>query len=156
MAIKLNFNQLPDPETINQNFEPGEYKLTIYDAKVVQYQSGSYGLQLTHKINDTNFELRFDNYPVETSYGQSKLKKLLKAINVIPEGDFDISILPPLIKGKSFIAYLDYGKTPSGERSEYLSITNINRIRPIETEEEEISFETEEEEVPFIYDEVGF
>lgn len=155
MAIKLNFNQLPDPETINQNFEPGEYKLTIYDAKVVQYQSGSYGLQLTHKINDTNFELRFDNYPVETSYGQSKLKKLLKAINVIPEGDFDISILPPLIKGKSFIAYLDYGKTASGEKSEYLSITNINRIRPIEAEEE-ISFETEEEEVPFIYDETGF
>lgn len=155
MAIKLNFNQLPDPETINQNFEPGEYKLTIYDAKVVQYQSGSYGLQLTHKINDTNFELRFDNYPVETSYGQSKLKKLLKAINVIPEGDFDISILPPLIKGKSFIAYLDYGKTPSGEKSEYLSITNLNRIRPIEAEEE-ISFETEEEEVPFIYDETGF
>lgn len=155
MAIKLNFNQLPDPETINQNFEPGEYKLTIYDAKVVQYQSGSYGLQLTHKINDTNFELRFDNYPVETPYGQSKLKKLLKAINVIPEGDFDISILPPLIKGKSFIAYLDYSKTPSGEKSEYLSITNLNRIRPIEPEEE-ISFETEEEEVPFIYDEEGF
>ncbi len=155
MAIKLNFNQLPDPETINQNFEPGEYKLTIYDAKVIQYQSGSYGLQLTHKINDTNFELRFDNYPVETPYGQSKLKKLLKAINVIPEGDFDISILPPLIKGKSFIAYLDYSKTPSGEKSEYLSITNLNRIRPIEPEEE-ISFETEEEEVPFIYDEEGF
>lgn len=118
----LNFDSLPTKDDLYPTNEPGIYNLRIIKAeKNYAKSTGSLMLQCDYETVGLkpNFQLRYDNYVIATAdgtpvnFGQVKLKALLEAINVIPQGDFDIQILPPLIKGKVFSAKLDYDKSDS-------------------------------------------
>ena len=138
MNGNLNFDKLPDKaESSGVQIEPGVHKLTIDTAEKILTTNQHRALQLSYKIDDTNAKINYDNCIIylkkgdgftDCSYGQAKLKKILSAINVIPQGDFTIDILPDLIKGKSFKANL-----VKKEDSKYLALDdNLNTILPLE------------------------
>lgn len=113
--VILDYNQMPD-EAVNTNrFQGGECKLTIKDLQPVESKTGGAMAQFSYYVNDTEFCINYDNCVLQSlnkstgkletcNYGNAKLKAILKAIGVKPEGAFTIKILRPLVIGKSFKA----------------------------------------------------
>jgi hypothetical protein len=142
----LNFDRLPKEEDLYPSNEPGIYTLRIIKAeKQLAKTSGSLMLQCDYETVGlpTNFKINYDNYVIEdaqgnpVNFGLVKLRKLLEAINVIPQGEFDIAILPPLIIGKVFRAKLDRDRT----NPKYLRVVGTE-IYPITALEEDASVNT--------------
>ncbi len=126
MNSTFSFDTLPEG-TSSQ--ESGNYNLIIIRAEDVVASTGSKMLQLDYQIKGTESKVRFDNLPYETAdgkqiaFGLSKLKKILNAINVKPEGTFTMKMISKLIIGKEFNANLDKDET-----SGYLKLKDINSI----------------------------
>ena len=137
MSNKFTFDQLPDD--IGSSLEKGQHKLTIIKAEEIFATTGTLMLQLTHKVDDTDSELRYDNYAIlkgdgqtPINFGLAKLKKLLEAINLKFAGSFELEKLPKMLAtmvvGKSFLVDLDYDK--KDEEKKYLKIIDINSYKP--------------------------
>lgn len=95
------------------SYEPGDHKLTIVEATTVLTKNGHKAVQFTYSVDDNEkFQIRFDNATIEyndgraCNVGQYKLRKIMEATNVIPQGEFTIKTILPLLKGKSFVAEL--------------------------------------------------
>lgn len=137
MAQKYSFDQLPTEA--GSSLEVGQHKLTIIKAEEIIATTGTLMLQLTHKVDDTDSELRFDNYAIlkadmqtPITFGLAKLKKLLQATGVVFQGEWEIEKLPKmlatLLVGKSFLVNLDYDKNDTEKK--YLRIVDINTYAP--------------------------
>jgi hypothetical protein len=135
--FKLKYEDLPEKST--SLVEPGVHKFTIVEAKTLSaLTTGSTMIQCTYQIDDTNFKINFDNFPLFKSngdpinFGQNKLKKVLDAINVKPKGELSPTLICKLIVNKSFSAELIYDK-----EQKYLVLGSLNSIRPyLENENE--------------------
>jgi|AntRauTorcE11897_2_1112592.scaffolds.fasta_scaffold01554_11 hypothetical protein len=108
----MNFNKLPK-EAPSSNIEPGLNNLTITEARVeVSKKKGSKMLVVTNMVNGNEKFTIDDYYAVydkdgnDISFGQYKLGRLLEVTNTIPEGNFELNILPLMLKGKQYIANL--------------------------------------------------
>lgn len=123
----LNFNTLPDNTS---TIKPGKNKCTIVESSKVIASTGSLMLAIKLSINDSEYNV-YDNCIIAkqdgsgVNFGQAKLKNILKAINVIPVGDFTLDILPPLITGKSFFAELE-----TQDNSDFLKVKGVNSYEP--------------------------
>lgn len=122
---------------------PGQAKLTIIDAKEIVASTGTLMIQFTHSINDTDVKINYDNCPLVTKegqkvpFGQTKLKKILKAINVMP-AKFTLKTLCPLLIGKSFLA--DIEQNEKG----YWTVGKPDSILPLDFEGS-VEFEEEKQ-----------
>jgi hypothetical protein len=108
---KLNFQSLPS-EMPSNLVEAGMHRLKIKDAKIeISSNKGSTMLVVEntvvgHSLTVTDRYSVFDADGNPIQFGQYKLRKLLEVINVIPEDDFTLNILPRMIKNKEYIAEL--------------------------------------------------
>lgn len=144
----FTFDELPD-NTTKTTLEEGVHKLTITSAKPVEASTGTLMFQLAYIIDDNEkLKLQYDNCPMldkdgaKIALGQNKLKKIMKATNVMPKR-FSLSILEPLLVGKSFLVYLS--KNDRG----YLVINanDIDTIKPLtENTNEEVIISTKKED----------
>ena len=137
--VILDYNNMPD-EAVNTNgFQGGECKLTIIDLQPVESKTtGGAMAQFSYCVNDTAFSIRYDNCVLQSlnkstgkletcNYGNAKLKAILKAIGVKPEGAFTIKTLRPLVLGKSFRAV-----AVKEEGSKYFSLdSDLKTIQPL-------------------------
>lgn len=113
MSNKLNFNSLPnDPSSSSPTLlEAGIHTLTIVDAETKKTQNDKQMFVLHCKADGSNYTI-YDRYTVFDAqgnpehFGQYKLKKLLEAVNFVPEEDFTLALLKTVLKGKRFIAEL--------------------------------------------------
>lgn len=135
---KLSFDAMPDNAFAPR--EEKEYNLTITECKLVTANTGTKMIQFTHTA-DEGFKVNYDNCPIYDStggtinFGLAKLKKILIAVDVKPAGEFDPSILPPLLLGKKFRVKLELD-----DNKKYLGIKDINTIKAIPTTNEEDPF----------------
>lgn len=129
--MSLNFDALPDK--VQPAVQPGIHKLTIDTAEAITAKTGSKMLQCSYLVDDSKFKINYDNYVItdkdgnDVEFGLSKLKHMLKAINVIPQGEFTIKSIIPLIKGKSFQANIEYDK-----QGKYLVLGNMSTFLPLD------------------------
>lgn len=100
----LNFDQLPTTGGFTLP-DAGWHKATITEAKMGRTQDGREKLELEYKL-DSGALIKFDSIVIKTNdgkdlnFGLYKVRNLLVAVNVIPQGNFELSMLPMLIKGK--------------------------------------------------------
>lgn len=127
----LNFDKLPDSTA-----PVGQQKLTIVDVQEKISTTDSIMLQFTYAIDGSTMKINFDNCPlVDKSgnaipYGQAKLKKIMNATNVKPQGDFTLKMLIPLLKNKSFLAQIELDK----QNQKYPTLSsNLSFILPCDT-----------------------
>lgn len=127
----LNFNSLPDNAL---SIKPGIHTLTIVKAERIIASTGAEMLQCSYRVGDSKVQINYDNYVIRDKdgnnvpFGLAKLKKLLKAINVIPQGEFTIKTLIPLILNKQFKAEV----VPSKRDSRYLELGSMDTFAPVE------------------------
>lgn len=141
----FTFDELPDNN--KTSLDEGVHKLTIISAEQVYAKTGTLMFQLAYNIDDNaNLKLQYDNCPLidangnTIAFGQNKLKKIMKATNVMPQR-FTLSIIKPLLIGKSFNVFLS--KNEKG----YLVIdaSNIDTIKPLtENTNEEVIISNKE------------
>lgn len=126
MNSTFSFDTLPEGASSQ---ESGNYNLVIVRAEDMVASTGSKMLQLDYQIKGTESKVRFDNLPYETAdgkqiaFGLSKLKKILTAVGLKPEGTFTMKMISKLIIGKEFNVNLDKDET-----SGYLKLKDINSI----------------------------
>ena len=103
--MALNFDTLPTTGGFSLPHE-GWHKATIAECKLGRTNDGREKLELTYNLSSGS-QVRFDNIVIKTAdgkdlnFGLFKLRELLIAVNVIPQGNFELGILPMLIQGKS-------------------------------------------------------
>ena len=103
--MALNFDMLPTTGGFSLPHE-GWHKATIAECKLGRTNDGREKLELTYNLS-SGTQVRFDNIVIKTAdgkdlnFGLFKLRELLIAVNVIPQGNFELSVLPMLIQGKS-------------------------------------------------------
>ena len=121
------------PAESKSGVSEGEHILTIQDVKEIWASTGTYMYQFTYQIDETQFQLKMDNCPLESSdgqkidFGRNKLKRILDATNVKPK-EFSIRTIKPLLVNKKFKAVLT--KNEKG----YLELRDISTIKGIEQE----------------------
>ncbi len=109
----LNFQQLPkvanDP---SNNVSPGRHRLTIKTSVVELTAARKKALIITNIVTGrTKPEIRdwyvcFSATGENEHFGQYKLGKLLEALNIVPQGDFSLEVLPTLINDKEYYGVL--------------------------------------------------
>lgn len=103
--MALNFDMLPTTGGFTLP-EEGWHKATIAECKLGRTNDGREKLELTYNLASGS-QVRFDNIVTVTAdgqpmnYGQFKLRELLVAVNVIPQGNFELNIVPMLVNGKA-------------------------------------------------------
>ena len=132
---ELNLDKMPDSAFAKK--EEKDYNVTITECKLVTATTGTKMIQCTY-TTDEGIKVNFDNCPVYDStgatitFGLAKLKKILTATDVKPVGNFQPSILPPLLIGKKFRVKLELD-----DKGKYLVIKNIDTIKPVENTNED-------------------
>lgn len=102
--MALNFDMLPTTGGF-QLPEEGWHLATIAECKLGKTNDGRDKLELTYNLSSGS-QVRFDNIVTKTADGQDlnfglfKLRELLIATNTIPQGNFELNIVPMLINGK--------------------------------------------------------
>lgn len=136
--VILDYNSMPDEVENVNGFQGGECKLTIKDLQEAKSKAGGAIAQFSYYVNDTEFCINYDNCVLESvnkttgklekcNMGQVKLKTILKAIGVKPEGAFTIKTLRPLVIGKSFRAVAE-----KKDDEKYYHLTNdFKDIQPL-------------------------
>lgn len=103
--MALNFDTLPTTGGFEIPAE-GWHLATIAECKLGKSKDGRDKLELTYNLSSGS-QVRFDNIVTKTADGQDlnfglfKLRQLLIACNTIPQGDFDLNIVPMLIQNKT-------------------------------------------------------
>lgn len=103
--MALNFDMLPTTGGFNLP-EAGWHTATIAKCELGKTKDGRKKLELDYNLS-SGTQVRFDNIVTKNAdgtdmnFGQFKLRELLIAVNTIPQGDFELDIIPMLIKGKS-------------------------------------------------------
>ena len=102
--MALNFDMLPTTGGFQLPAE-GWHLATIAECKLGKTNDGREKLELTYNLSSGS-QVRFDNIVTKTADGQDlnfglfKLRELLIATNTIPQGNFELNIVPMLINGK--------------------------------------------------------
>lgn len=121
----LNFNSLPE-ESTKRNVGIGRHRLVIRAAIVELTAKKKKALIVTNNVvGNSKPDIRdwytcFDENGNPEHFGQYKLKKLLEAVGVVPEGDFTLEVIPTLIEGKEYYGVLKY----QGDDEKYLEIAH--------------------------------
>jgi len=98
MAIKINFNDVPDSQF--ELVPEGIYEAEIFQAEEITSKQGTPGLSIRWKLSDTG-RIVFDHLYI-TKKSMWKLGGLLKAIGFHAEGELEFNI-DELIGGKALI-----------------------------------------------------
>lgn len=102
---KLNMDNMPDEE--GAPVSEGRHTLKIEEATIRTSSNDSQMLTLDLKAKEGNFREFipiFDANENPIQFGQVKLKKILEAVDVHPEGDFTLQMAAELLEGGKFSA----------------------------------------------------
>lgn len=129
-------------------FEEKLYNLKITRCDLLTAATGSEMVQFDYEILGLPSPLfvKFDNCVIKKADGTMfrtglvKLSKILEATKTKPDGDFPTTVLPALLMGKKFNAFVSKEET-NGKT--YLRLANLESIKPFVEEE----FSEEEKEI---------
>lgn len=127
------FDQLSKEKNTNARTQPGPARLKINDSDCIVTSKGNKSIQFSYVVNgNEKFIIKYDNCVVimkdgsDCSFGQYKLRKIMEATNTIPKGEFTFKTLPPLLKGKEFMADLVWDKD-----QKYLVLGDPDTFKPV-------------------------
>ena len=130
------FDQLSKEKGTGSKTQPGPARLKINDCNTITTTKGNKALQFSYIVNgNEKFIIRYDNCVVlfkdgsDCQFGQYRLRKIMEATNTIPKGEFTFKTLPPLLKGKEFVAELVLDK-----EQKYLILGDPDTFKPVEEE----------------------
>lgn len=139
----LNFDKMPDEAYEKPKEGVRNWEITSCELAVAK-KTGSHMIVFGYTSLDAGkVKLNYDNCPIADAqgnsirFGQSKLKKILKATGVKPEGDFSPRILPKLLLGKHLSFSAEYDKD-----GKYLKLNNIDTILPANINPENVTPQT--------------
>ena len=143
MAVepKMNFGDLPNES--RGNIEPGIHHMIILKATKELSAKGKPMLVLQVAPKEAKKLVIYDRYTLfntnyePESFGQYKLKKLLKAVDYVPKGDFTIETLTEVLPGMEFMVELEHEEGQNGKM--YLSISNVESYKPIDEKTEDVT-----------------